>query len=50
MRDWLAGLLLRWGLRVASDSHALWFWKVQNLYWESPTGRELRRRLGDGDE
>lgn len=50
VRDWLAGVLIRAGLHLASDSHAFWLWKIQTMYWESVAGRELRRRLGLDEE
>ena len=49
MKDWLAGVLIRAGLNIASDVHAYWAWRLQTLYWESPRGMALRRQLGVDD-
>lgn len=45
MKEWLASVLIRAGLHLASDKHAFWAWRIQTRWWEGPDGRELRRRL-----
>jgi hypothetical protein len=45
VKDWLAGVLIRAGLVLASDRHALWFYRIQRLYWTSVEGRALIARL-----
>lgn len=49
MREWLGALCIRAGFRLISDRHALWLWRVQSLFWDGHEGRELRRRLEEGE-
>lgn len=49
MNDWLAGILFRWALRLASNHHSWWLYQTMRLFWESPEGRALRRQWDDED-
>lgn len=49
MKERLASLLFRAAFHLASNRHAYWLYRVQRLYWEGSAGREVRRRLEDGD-
>lgn len=50
LKDWAGMRLIRWGLSLIDERRALWLWDVGDLYWRSPRGREVLRRLMKGDE